>query len=444
MIPPDEARPLLLALGLAFAAPTFQRFTALTAAALLAAGRRTVADLLRTLGGLAPGRRASRQRLLPTAQWPGPQPARLLTRFLLQRLSPQGAVRLAGGGAADGRKGKKAHGEARRRGPVRPARSYTAGRYGHKRVALAVLASFPFAARPRALPVLVGLYYREEDDRRRGRPRRAPARRLRRLLRLMPLRFPQRKFLVIGDSAYGAHEVARFACRRRGRLTPVGKPRPQADSFEPPPPHPGEGRPRVKGRPLPKPSRAARAARRRRPTAGRYGGGRRRVGVVTGRGRWYKSGRGPAPLRRVFVHDKSGGRRDGYFFSTDPAPDPRAVAGHYTARRGVETTFRELRARPGPEAARGRRRNTARRAAPRPFGLYSVVALLHASLPASRRELPVRRPGKEAVTPSDALTAARRRPWLEGVFPQADGGCAAEKLPGPTRAIILSALAPAA
>ncbi len=53
-------------------------------------------------------------------------------------------------------------------------------------------------------------------------------------------------------------------------------------------------------------------------------------------------------------------------------------------------------------------------------------------------------PGKEAVTFSDALTAVRRWLWSEWVFPQAEGGLAIEKLPGPTREIILSALAPAA
>jgi hypothetical protein len=55
MILPSEAQPLLLALACAFTYPTFHRFTALMAAALLTTGRRTVANLLRTLGPLAPG-----------------------------------------------------------------------------------------------------------------------------------------------------------------------------------------------------------------------------------------------------------------------------------------------------------------------------------------------------------------------------------------------------
>lgn len=84
------------------------------------------------------------------------------------------------------------------------------------------------------------------------------------------------------------------------------------------------------------------------------------------------------------------------------------------------------------------------RAAPCLFGLYSVVALLYAALPQSKRQGRVLWPGKATITFSDALTAVRRWLWSEWVFPQAEGGTAIDKLPGPTREIIFSALAPAA
>ena len=128
MILPNEAQPLLLALSPAFTAPTFQRFTPLMAAAILTTGRRTVANLLRTLGGLAPGHRTSYQRLLSAAQWSGLQLACLLTRFLLQHLLPEGVVRLVGDDTVDGHQGKKVHGKTRHRDPVRSTKSYTAWR----------------------------------------------------------------------------------------------------------------------------------------------------------------------------------------------------------------------------------------------------------------------------------------------------------------------------
>ena len=81
MILPTEAQPLLLALCSAFTSPTFHRFSTLLAAALLTTGRRTVANLLRTLGGRAPGHRTSYQRVLSQARWSGLRLARLLGSF---------------------------------------------------------------------------------------------------------------------------------------------------------------------------------------------------------------------------------------------------------------------------------------------------------------------------------------------------------------------------
>ena len=327
---------------------------------------------------------------------------------------------------------------------MRSSHSYTAWRYGHKWVVLAVLVRLPCAARPWALPVPVDLYRSEEDDRRRRRPHRTPAQLMCRLLRPMLLRFPGRTFVFVGDAGYGTHEVARFCRRHRTRLTLVSKLHPDANPFEPPPPYAGHGRPRVKGRPPPKPRQAAAVARRRRTTVGWYGGGRRRVEVVTATGCWYKSGRGLAPLRWVFVRDRTGTHREEYFFTTDPAWRPEAIISHYTARWNIETTFQELRAHLGLETTRGWSRGTVLRAAPCLFGLYSVVAVLFAALPEAKRSAGVSWPGKTGVTFSDALTAVRRWLWAEWVFPQAEGAAAVQKLPQPLREVVFTALAPAA
>lgn len=223
MILPNQAHPLLFALAPAFTHPAFHRFTTLMLAAILTAGRRTTANLLRTLGGLPSGHRTSHPRVLSAAQWSGLQLACLMTRFMLQYLLPQGVVHLVGEDTVDGHTGQKVHGKARHRDPVRSTHRYTAWRYGHKWVERAVLVSFSFATRHWALPVLVDLYYSQDDNRKRKWSHRTPAQLLCRLLRLMLPWFPQRTFLFIGDSTYGTHEVARFIYRRHDRLTLVSK-----------------------------------------------------------------------------------------------------------------------------------------------------------------------------------------------------------------------------
>jgi hypothetical protein len=117
----------------------------------------------------------------------------------------------------------------------------------------------------------------------------------------------------------------------------------------------------------------------------------------------------------------------------------------YTGRWNIETTFQEMRAYLGLETTRGRTKNTVLRAAPCLFGLYSVVALLYAELPAeTTAEATVSYRGKAAVTFSDAISAVRRQLWLEGVFESHGQTEAFRNLPRPLQAVLLAALAPAA
>jgi DDE superfamily endonuclease len=445
MILPPEARALLQLLAPAFANPTYHRFTTLLVAAILTTGRRTVANLLRTLRHLAPGHRTDYQRVLSRAPWSGLQLGCALARFLLGRLAPDGPVLLVGDDTVDGHPGQRVYGKARHRDPVRSSHAFTAWRYGHKWVVLAVLIKLPFAARPWALPVLVDLYRSAEDDRRRNRPHRTPAQLMCRLLRLLLMRFPGRTFVFAGDSGYGTHEVARFCHRHRGRLTLVSKLHPDANLFEPPPPYRGTGRPRVKGARLPKPRRAVAAAPALTPLGVRwYGGGTRRVATLSGTGQWYKAGVGLVPVRWVFVRDAAGTHRDEYLFTTDAGLAPAAVVGYYCGRWNIETTFQEARSGLGLETTRGWCENTVLRAGPCLLGLYSVVAALFCTLPESKRTGAVVWPGKATVTFSDALCAVRRWRWSEAVLPQAGEAAALQKLPEPVRELLLTALAPAA
>jgi hypothetical protein len=443
MLLPAEAQPLLAAFLPHFTYPTYARFVTLAAAAILTTGRRTVANLLRTVGELAPGHDASYRRVLSAAEWSGLGLGCTLTRFLLDHLVPDGRVDLVGDDTVDGHPGPKVYGKGRHRDAVRSSHTYTAWRYGHKWVVLAVLVKFPFAARRWALPVLVDLYRTPEVSMAEGVRHRTPAQLMCRLLRVLLIRFPDRAFVFAGDSGYGTHEVARFCHRHRRRLTLVSKFHPDANLFAPPPPYRGNGRPRVKGERVPKPRQAAVTATRTRLTVAWYGGGTRRVEAATGTGHWYKGGEGLVPVRWVFVKDATGTHRDEYLFTTDGGLTADAVVGIYCGRWSIETTFQECRSCVGLETTRGRSRRTVVRAAPCLFGLYSVVAVLYHSLPEAKRAGTVSWPGKGTVTFSDALTAVRRWIWIEGVSPQAKVDEAIAELPANVRDILLAGLTPA-
>jgi hypothetical protein len=443
VILPTEAASLLAVLTPVFTQPTAARFTTLLAGTLLTTGRRTVANILRTLRHLAPGHRTTYQRLLSRAPWSTLELGCALAAFILRHLIPTGPVTLVGDDTVDGHKGKHVYGKARHRDPVRSTHSFTAWRYGHKWVVLAILVKFPFANRRWALPILVDLYRTPELNKHEKRPHRTPAQLMCRLLRLLLIRFPERTFIFVGDAGYGTHQLARFCHRHRNRLTLISKFHPDANLFDRPKPHRGKGRPPIKGRRRRKPRQAVAKTKRKPLTVDWYGGGTRQVGVVTQSAHWYKSGQGLVPVRWVFVADRTGTHRDEYFFATDPSLSASVIIGLYCGRWNIETTFQELRSCLGLESTRGWCKQTVLRAAPCLFGLYSVVALLYHRLPKSKRCGCVAWAGKNSVSFSDAWTVVRRWLWAEGVFQQTNTQAALQKIPKRLRELLLNSLVPA-
>jgi hypothetical protein len=83
----------------------------------------------------------------------------------------------------------------------------------------------------------------------------------------------------------------------------------------------------------------------------------------------------------------------------------------------AEVTFQEVRAYLGVETTRGWIERTVLRAEPCLFGLYSVVVLWYAALPARDREhLEPTWTGKTMVTFSNAITLVRRDLWRRWIF----------------------------
>jgi DDE superfamily endonuclease len=442
---PRPARALVDTLSGAFTSATALRVSLLLPAALLTVGRHTVANLLRTLGPLVPGDASSYRRVFSHRRWSGWRLARLLTGWVIQRFVPEGPILLAGDDTVDEHRGPKVYGKGRHRDPVRSTHTYTAFRWGHKWVVLAVLVRFPFSRRLWALPILVALYRPPQ----KGRRHKTPPELLRQLLRVLLRWFPDRQFVCAADGNYATHDLARLAARHPKRLTYVSHFYADAALYEPPPPVTPDrkrtGRPRRKGAKLPSPAEVvAQAPRRQRLTVAWYGGGRRVVEVVTGAGQWYRSGAGLVPLRWVFVHDRTGTHRDEYFFTTAVGWTAAQLVEAYTRRWNIETTFEEMRSCCGLETTRGRTPPTVQRVAPCLFGLYTVVAALYAQLPARQRGgAVVAWPGKQDVTFSDALTAVRRWLWVDWLFALPGHGAAFSKLSRPFRQLLLAGLTPA-
>jgi hypothetical protein len=268
------------------------------------------------------------------------------------------------------------------------------------------------------------------------------------LLRLVLRWFPDRQFLFVGDIGFGSHSVASFAARQGGRLALVSRFVADANLYDPPPQVLGKkpsGRPRQKGAKRPSPQAVVACTKRQRLTVSWYGGGHRRVEVVSAVGQWYKAGEGLVAVRWVYVHDRTGTHRDDYLYSTDTALTAQEIIEAYTGRWNIETTFQEARAYLGLETTRGWKRETVLRAAPCLLGLYTLVSVWYWQLPASgKADWGLLWSGKEAMTFSDAITAVRRWLWTDWVFATGGHDVTFAKLPHALQEILFTALAPAA
>jgi hypothetical protein len=440
---------LLQAFRAAFTRPTYERFAVLLLAAILTIGCRTVLNLLRTVGALAPGHPCSYHRVFSRRRCSLWRLGRALLTAIMQRWLPTGTVAVAGDDTVAEHKGQKVYGKGRHRDPVRSTHSYTAYRWGHKWVVLAILVRFPFATRPWALPVLVALYHSEEWNRQHGRRHKTPAHLMQQLLTVLLRWFPQRRFLFSADGNYASHELAAFAHRHRPRLAMVSKFYPDANLYAPAPVLTGKkptGRPRTKGAKQPAPQEVVvRTRRLQRHNVAWYGGGRRHIGVVRGQGHWYQSGHGLVPVQWVYVVDRTGTHRPEYFFSTDPELTVTEVVEAYTARWNIETTFQETRSYLKLEKTRGWTEKSVLRTAPCLFGLYAVIALWYADLPARwRKQQVVTYARKHDVTFSDGITAVRRWLWDQWVFAMPRHKGAFAKIPPRLRQALLQAVAPPA
>lgn len=375
---------------------------------------------------------------------------RTLARCILDRWVPEGVVRLAGDDTVDEHRGKKVYGKGCHRDAVRSTHTYTAYRWGHKWVVLAILVRFPWAKRPWALPVLVALYRSKKWNKQHGRRHKTPVMLMRQLVLVMMRWFPKRQFVFAGDGGYATHDMARMAPQSSNRLAVVSRFYPDANLYEPAT-RKGHslrgkrGRPRVKGKKLPSPQEVVARAKRQKLTVSWYGGGERRVEVVTGVGGWYKGGEGLVQIRWVFVHDLTGTHRDEYFFTTDVNLTPARVIEEFTGRWSIETTFQEMRAHLGLETTCGWCEKTILRAAPSLFGLYSVVVLLYAMVPCSiAARSRVRWVNKDTITFSDAIAAVRRWIWVDWIFETTGHKATFTKLSTGLRETLLRALAAAA
>jgi hypothetical protein len=444
---PSAAEPLFLSLSVAFTQPTFHRVVPLIVGAILAMGRRTVTGVLWTMRGIVRGHPSTYHRVFSRAVWPLWPLGKVLATAIVRMIPENEPVLVPMDDTTAQHRGKKVYGKGRHHDAVRSSHSHIVWRWGHRWIVLAISVKLPFTWRRWALPVLAALYRPKELNQVEGRRHKTAPELARQLMAVLIHWFPGRKFIFLGDGGYASHELASFCHRHRRHATLVSRFHKDANLYAPPPPvRRRKGRPRVKGPKLPAPQEVVARSHRTKATVHWYGGGDRRVELVSDTGHWYKGGQGLIRIRWVFTHDIQGTHRDDYFYTTDPDLAPAQVISWFTARWPIETTFQEVRAHLGFETPRQRVPNSVLRMGPCLLGLFSLISLIyveharhHAIRPRRTRWY-----AKTEPTFSDALATVRRLLWSETIFETPPQHEAFEKLPRRLRQILLDRLSLAA
>ena len=415
-----------------FTAPSFQTFLALLTGWCLSPRRRFITELILSSGSADRGHHARYHRFFSQASWNLDDLWHLLARLLIGLFAPAGLIELAGDDTLCRKRGLTIYGTGMHHDPLISSRAFKVVSWGHDWVVLClVVRCFWAPSKVWCLPLVARLYRNRQGltKGRKGQQRPAdPGHRtrpelFREMLRLLADWFPDRQFIISGDSAYGGQSVLKHLPANIDLISHV---HPKGALYlPPPPPVPGRrGAPRKKGARLP--GLAAWAADREHHwevlTFDQFGL-HATLGVKTRQALYYKAG-GTRLLTVVLVRDAGGKRPDQRFYCTRLDWSARQILGSYAARWAIEVTFENCKQLLGLEEPANRTPLAVERTAPMALLLYSLIVAWFHRVGHLHLSYPERRWYRHKEEPSfaDQLSTLRRVSGEEQLHPHLPPG----------------------
>lgn len=412
---PPEFAAIMIAFQPLFSKSVFAHVRILTAGALLAPGRRTVASVLRIMGLSQHPHFQNYHRVLNRARWSARQAARVLLALLVKTFCQDGPLVFGLDETIERRRGTKIQAKGIYRDAVRSSKGHFVKASGLRWLSLMLLVPIPWAARVWALPFLTVLCPSQRYHLERGKRPKKLTDHARQMLLQLRRWLPDRCLVVVGDTSFAALDLLDAV---RPHVTVVTRLRIDAALFAPAPPRQAGqvGRPRKRGHRLPS---LARLLEERTTlwtpliVSQWYGQQVYGLEVATGRALWTNRGKPVVPIRWVLVRDPLGKLAPKAFLCTDQQASPLEIVSWFVQRWSVEVTFEEVRRHLGVETQRQWSQKAIERTTPCLLGLFSVVTLVADRLDKQGALVLQQAAWYQKVVPtfSDALAAVRRCLW---------------------------------
>ena len=403
---------LLQGFATCFTRPSACNFLTLMTGWVLDLRRHTITEVIRAAGAVGRKHISSFHRFFSRGRWTTDEVGFGLAALVLRHLSRDSVVRLIVDDTLGRHTGKRIAGAAMHRDPLLSTGRRVFFHWGHVWVVLAI--EVTLFDKHWALPVLFRLHRSEKRCKAEKRPYSKLTEQARELVDLLAVRYPERRFELLGDAAY---TNATLMKKRLPNVTLIGRGRLDAALYAPVAPRRrGQmGRPRVRGKRVASPgARAKRADARWKKLAVHVYGRTVTIRVLVIDALWYVA-TGNELVRHVVVRGFPGHDRDDVFVATDPTLSPGGIIESFARRWSIEVTFHETKSKLGFEDPQNRTERAVERTAPFAFISFSLIVIWYAlhgrRLPAANLPRVPWYTQKSAVTFSDMLATLRRASW---------------------------------
>jgi hypothetical protein len=331
-----------------FSYPGFTHGQVLVVGASLTPGRRTVTNILRTMG-VQPHRHCQNyQRVLNRARWSSCKAAQTLLTLLVQCFAPHGVLVMGIDATVERRQGDTIAANGMYRDAARSSKQCFVKASGRRWISLMLLAPMPWAGRVWALPLLTVRAPSERYAVERGKRHTKLTDWARHRVLQVRRWLPERAIVLVADRGYAVLVRLDRCARRAHPGTVVTRLRLAAALDEPAPQRLPQqnGRPRLTGKRVPTFQHVLDASTTpwTRVTVARwYSQGPRDIDIVSATCVWYHSGMPVVPIRWVLIRDPQGNVAPQALLGTDIHADPMQGISWFVLRGHLATTFHAVR-----------------------------------------------------------------------------------------------------